>query len=143
MSEQAPSLPDAVNHPPHYTGHASGVECIDITEEMGFNLGNVLKYVWRAGRKDQSPIIDLKKAAWYLQREIERLESNQLVANRSHRAWTKASLVLQVEYQRLDDPDEDFLLVQCLEDLVLYPSLNALKAFQSNLELALLKRQQG
>lgn len=40
---------DAVNHPTHYTQHASGVECVDIVEEFNFNLGNVVKYVWRAG----------------------------------------------------------------------------------------------
>jgi len=59
---------DSVNHPQHYTQHPSGVECITITEHMGFNLGNVLKYVWRADMKNG--VEDLEKAAWYLQREI-------------------------------------------------------------------------
>ena len=59
---------DNVNHPPHYTNHPSGIECIDITEHMGFNLGNVMKYVWRADLKNG--IEDLKKAQWYLNREI-------------------------------------------------------------------------
>ena len=61
---------DAVNHPKHYTTHPSGVECIQITEHMGFCLGNAIKYIWRADLK-QDAIEDLKKAAWYLQREIE------------------------------------------------------------------------
>lgn len=61
---------DAVNHPKHYTSHPSGVECIQITEHMGFNLGNALKYIWRADLKNDA-IEDLKKAAWYVQREIE------------------------------------------------------------------------
>lgn len=61
--------PDMVNHPPHYTKHPSGVECIQVVEHMGFNLGNAVKYVWRADEKG-SAIEDLKKAAWYIQREI-------------------------------------------------------------------------
>ncbi len=61
---------DAVNHPKHYTTHPSGVECIQITEHMGFCLGNAIKYIWRADLK-QDAIEDLRKAAWYLQREIE------------------------------------------------------------------------
>lgn len=62
---------DAVNHPAHYTSHPSGVECIQITEHMGFCLGNAVKYIWRADLKGNS-IEDLKKAAWYIEREIER-----------------------------------------------------------------------
>lgn len=65
---------DIVNHPKHYTGHPSGVECIQITEHMNFCLGNAMKYIWRAGDKHDNPIEDLKKAAWYIQREIARLE---------------------------------------------------------------------
>lgn len=66
---------DAVNHPAHYTSHPSGVECIQITEHMSFCLGNAVKYIWRADLKGDS-IEDLKKAAWYIEREIER-RSNQ------------------------------------------------------------------
>jgi hypothetical protein len=65
---------DPVNHPKHYTSHPSGVECIEITRHMGFNLGNVMKYIWRAGLKDaevtDKDLEDLKKAMWYLQDEI-------------------------------------------------------------------------
>jgi hypothetical protein len=60
---------DMVNHPPHYTGHPSGVECITITRHMGFNLGNAVKYIWRADLKGSS-IEDLEKAAWYIADEI-------------------------------------------------------------------------
>ena len=42
---------DQVNHPPHYTGHPSGVECIQIVEHYGFCIGNAIKYLWRAGLK--------------------------------------------------------------------------------------------
>jgi hypothetical protein len=64
---------DPVNHPSHYTNHPSGVECIQITEHMNFCLGNAVKYIWRAGLKSENPIEDLRKAAFYINREIERL----------------------------------------------------------------------
>ena len=67
----APVKPDLVNSPPHYK--AGGVETIDFIESKDFNyrLGNVIKYVSRAGRKvDSDPVQDLEKAMWYLQREI-------------------------------------------------------------------------
>ena len=60
-----------VDHPQHYTGHPSGIECIDVVEHMSFNLGNAVKYLWRADLKG-SPVEDLRKAAWYVNREIER-----------------------------------------------------------------------
>lgn len=59
-----------VNHPAHYTNHPSGVECIQITEHLNFCLGNAIKYIWRADAKNG--LEDLKKAAWYINREIER-----------------------------------------------------------------------
>lgn len=64
---------DKVNHPAHYTRHPSGVECIQITEHMGFNLGNALKYIWRCDLKADA-IEDLKKAVWYIEREIAKRE---------------------------------------------------------------------
>lgn len=63
---------DPVDHPAHYTDHPSGVECITVTEHMNFNVGNAVKYLWRAGRKGDA-LTDLRKAAWYVNREIERL----------------------------------------------------------------------
>ena len=62
---------DVVNNPKHYTSHPSGIDCIQITEHMGFNLGNAIKYVWRSDLKNDA-IEDLSKAIWYIQREIER-----------------------------------------------------------------------
>lgn len=62
---------NVVDHPPHYNSHPSGIECITITRHMGFNLGNALKYIWRADLKG-SAIEDLEKAVWYLKDEIER-----------------------------------------------------------------------
>jgi len=62
---------DRVNHPAHY--NAGGVEVIDAIEAwgLGFNLGNVIKYVARAEHKGAT-VEDLRKAAWYLDREINR-----------------------------------------------------------------------
>lgn len=68
-----------VNRPPHYTAHPSGVECITITEHMGFCLGNVLKYIWRADLKGRA-IEDLYKARYYLDREIARREAEDRMA---------------------------------------------------------------
>jgi len=65
-------MTDTVNNPKHYTSHPSGVECIEITEHMSFNLGNAVKYVWRASLKGKE-IEDLRKARWYIDREIQRL----------------------------------------------------------------------
>ena len=68
---------DLINSPPHYTQHPSGVECIEIVEHFGFNLGNVIKYLWRAPFKHKDILVDLKKAQFYLNREISRLEKEQ------------------------------------------------------------------
>jgi hypothetical protein len=60
-----------VDHPKHYTQHPLGIECIDVVESMSFNLGNAIKYLWRASEKGNY-IEDLEKAIWYIQREIQR-----------------------------------------------------------------------
>jgi len=61
---------DPVNYPSHYTEHPSGIECIQVTEHQNFCVGNAIKYLWRADLKNG--IQDLEKAAWYVNREIER-----------------------------------------------------------------------
>lgn len=65
---------DMVNSPPHYTTHPSGIECIQITEHMNFCLGNAVKYLWR--NEGKNGIEDLKKAIWYINREIARREGD-------------------------------------------------------------------
>lgn len=60
-----------VNHPQHYNSHPAGIECIDVVEHMNFNLGNAVKYIWRADEKGNA-IQDLEKAKWYIEREINR-----------------------------------------------------------------------
>lgn len=66
-----------VNHPPHY--RPDGIEAIAVIEDwnLGFCLGNVVKYICRAGRKTDSPVEDLEKAMWYLNREIIRLKTEE------------------------------------------------------------------
>jgi len=66
---------DNVNHPKHYTSHPSGVECIEITEHLNFCIGNAIKYLWRAGLKSDQ-VEDLRKARWYIDREIARVLNN-------------------------------------------------------------------
>ena len=66
---------DEVNHPAHYTAY-EGIEVIQLTEQMNFNRGNAVKYIARAGLKSyDTEILDLKKALWYIQREINRMEA--------------------------------------------------------------------
>ena len=74
---------EKVNHPAHYNQHSSGVECIDIVEGFNFNVGNSIKYLWRAGLKSDDPITDLEKAEWYCRREIQRLRKEQENGNPS------------------------------------------------------------
>lgn len=71
---------DNVNHPKHYTSDPSGIECIDVTRHRNFNIGNAIKYLWRAGLKEDKDrklidkqVEDLNKAVWYLVDEIHRL----------------------------------------------------------------------
>ena len=69
--DQFSNVHDPVNHPTHYTSHPSGVETIEVTRHMGFNLGNAIKYVWRADLKGKA-VEDLEKAIFYIQDEIVR-----------------------------------------------------------------------
>lgn len=66
---------DPVNNPKHYLNHPSGIECIEITRHMTFNIGNAIKYLWRNGQKDQNPAVqDLEKAVFYINDEIKRIK---------------------------------------------------------------------
>lgn len=66
-------MADKVNHPKHYNAHPSGIECIDVVEHMNFNIGNAMKYLWRAEHKNGTE--DLRKAEWYVKREIARQQN--------------------------------------------------------------------
>lgn len=69
-SQQSVRASDPVN-PNHYKNHPSGIECIVITEHFNFNMGNAIKYIWRAD-ETADPVLALKKAAWYIERELKR-----------------------------------------------------------------------
>ena len=69
-------VPDPVNHPKHYRSHPSGIEAIQITEHENFCIGSVFKYLLRRKYKGKE-LQDLKKARWYLDKEIERLEGEE------------------------------------------------------------------
>ena len=69
---------EQVDHPAHYNSHPSGIECIDVIEHMSFNVGQVIKYTWRAGLKPGADMVtDLRKARWHLDREIARLNRDE------------------------------------------------------------------
>jgi hypothetical protein len=62
---------DKVNHPSHYN-QIEGIECIDVIKHFDFITGNIIKYAWRAGLKeDTSRLEDLQKCAWYANRAVE------------------------------------------------------------------------
>lgn len=64
---------DVVNHPSHYQDVVPGIEAIEVTRHFSFNLGNAIKYIWRAGHKDPDKFEeDLRKAIFYLEDEIGR-----------------------------------------------------------------------
>ena len=69
-----------VNHPKHYNSNPSGIECIDVVEHMNFNIGNAMKYLWRLGGKvgtHEARETDLRKAKWYIERELERTSNGE------------------------------------------------------------------
>ena len=75
QTESEAASEDLVNHPKHYKMY-KGLEVIDLTEQMNFNRGNAIKYICRAGHKGDASteVEDLRKAAWYINREIERID---------------------------------------------------------------------
>ena len=79
---------NAVNHPKHYTSHPSGVECIEITRHYTFDIGNAIKYLWRAGLKKEQGLSDIekeiedcKKAIWYINDHIKYLKNPEFTVN--------------------------------------------------------------
>ena len=69
-------VPEDPINPAHYRRHPSGIECIEVTRHMNFNTGNAIKYIWRYLDKGD-PAENLKKAQWYLDDEIRRLEGKR------------------------------------------------------------------
>lgn len=91
-------MSDSVDHPTHYTSHTSGVECVDIAEHLGFNLGNALKYLWRAGLKDAEDV-DVRKAVWYLKRALRSGYDVQNVYYETHRFTERVMSVAETNWR--------------------------------------------
>ena len=102
-------MSDLVNHPKHYTQHKSGIECIEITENLNFNRGNAIKYAWRANDKGCTRE-DLQKCEWYINREIKRLQRGNNVPDYSYD--------LDVVYTRLYDYYKDYEFDKRLFDFI-------------------------
>jgi hypothetical protein len=103
-------MSDNVNHPAHYQGFSNGAEVIDITENLSFNLGNVVKYVARAGRKTDDPLEDLSKARFYLEREINRLRE-------AKNPWSLDGVAEGLQ-KIWDDRVQRFSSIDCTADLL-------------------------
>lgn len=96
---------DEVNSPAHYTAY-EGLEVIQLTEQMNFNRGNAVKYIARAGLKSyDTEIQDLKKAAWYIQREIERV-FNKRARDGSEEALAALRRKLMAPLDECDMPED-------------------------------------
>lgn len=96
-------MKEQVNHPEHYGGSDNIYEAIKVIEawDLGFNLGNVVKYISRAGKKDNNKLIqDLEKANWYLNRELEKLKNKQKVelTNNEKPKYTVKRIVTENSY---------------------------------------------
>lgn len=79
---------DSVNHPKHYCSHPSGIECIEISRHYNFDIGNAMKYLWRAGLKKEQGLSDVekeiedcKKAIWYINDHIKHLKNSEFLVN--------------------------------------------------------------
>ena len=117
-----------VDHPEHYN-QILGIECIDVAEQFNFNLGSVLKYIWRAGLKStDAHLDDLKKAQWYINREIIRL-SKQL--HKDKLELCKKDLFSESHYVR----DEAGLGLASLDDPIAIPEIQNAIAREKNKEL--------
>lgn len=86
--------PVSVTNPSHYRNHLSGVECIDVVRHLPFNVGNAIKYLWRAGDKGGPEKLreDLEKALWYIQDAIDSPKSgtySQLVDHGPLEKWSR------------------------------------------------------
>lgn len=101
-------MTDNVNHPDHYVGHPSGIECIDVTEHLPFCLGNAVKYLWRHESKGM-PITDLRKAAWYLRRELAR-KALRKETHAIREAWTGRLAVIRTAAEASPDTLRSVLL---------------------------------
>ena len=85
-------MSDAVAHPPHY--NQGKIEVIEFIEDqkLGYHRGNAVKYICRAGRKTKDPTEDLRKAIWYLERQIELVKEQPRKPNEMDPRWITPSI---------------------------------------------------
>lgn len=105
---------DAVVHPKHYNNHESGVEAIELCRYLSFNMGNALKYLWRADHKGKGQE-DRRKAGWYLMDILNAPMKDPLIANMPGFVRQRLLLVLASE-------PEGTPLARLLSILASYPS---------------------
>lgn len=123
-------MSDAVNHPDHYNhdgikcGCGQPIECIQVAENFNFNRGNALKYIWRAGSKDDE-VQDLRKANWYVHREIERILHDKPVSDKDQ-IKEMISLANRIACMSLE---EEFLQQQV--DLLVDDFINGLQTLRT------------
>lgn len=120
------NIDNTVEHPKHYNQHPSGIECIDIVEQLNFNFGCAVKYLWRCGKKsnvDESE--DIRKAKFYLDRELKRLRkvtrqySEQDMLN-SFSAYKMSCSIVDLEnmIEKVISSDKDSLLSKVLKSII-------------------------
>lgn len=90
---------NTVDHPAHYNAHPAGIECIDVVEHFGFNVGNAIKYLWREGLKGAA-LEDLKKAEWYITREIEKRQKDDERASAAAKSASRSAGARQAAQTR-------------------------------------------
>lgn len=119
MTTQSEDPNERVDHPRAYNAHPSGIECIDLIEHLPANLANAIKYIWRCGLKQtETPLQELKKARWYTEREIRRIELYELDDEpkpKTDVVWRSlAHKVIEKESDNSDEP--------CFSTLAVYLS---------------------
>ena len=110
---------DMVNHPPHYTQHPSGVECIEVTEHMPFTLGNAVKYLHRCGDKGNN-MEDLRKAMWYINRAVSKTPCYSRA--KQYIDHEKTDVIIALLWQYTNSNDKAFLKIaqRLLNDRILH-----------------------
>lgn len=115
-------MTDNINHPPHYTNSNSkcskcdhNIECIDITRHLNFNLGNAIKYIWRAEHKGNK-IEDLKKAIWYLEDEINKIQEEVKTITTRENTVSIKKAVCNKDFKVLTEPLTEYEIIKRFRD---------------------------
>jgi len=107
MKSDEQSEDEKVNHPRHYTQHASKIECIELIEHLPANLANAIKYIWRCGLKTtETPLTDMKKARWYTERERDRCRLFELCGEDWYSGKTKTDVIWRSLARRVVEKED-------------------------------------